>query len=104
MMSSNIIPINVSVSGWYLANYFFPRNAMVSFNIFLINVNFVTVPEIKSGSAKINKKFHERIPETSLKYKLGLLISCNTFFDIALVFHCIKEAVSRILCFIHLLL
>ena len=49
---------------------------MVYFNVILIIVNFITILEIGSGSVKINKKFLERIPETSLKYKLGLLISC----------------------------
>ena len=43
-------------------------------------INFVITPEIGSGNAKINKEFIERIPETSLKYKLGPLLSCNTFF------------------------
>ena len=32
------------------------------------------------------------IPETSLKYKLGLLISCNPLFNIAVGFHNFVES------------
>ena len=51
---------------------------MVSFNIILINVNFVTIHKTVSSSAKIRNFFWQRIPETSLKYKLGVL-----------AFHCV---------------
>ena len=40
-----------------VVNYFFPYNAMVSPNIILINVNFVTIHETGSNSSKIIKKF-----------------------------------------------
>ena len=40
------------------------------------------------------------MPEISLKYKFGLLISCNTCFKIAVVLNCIYEAIISILCFL----
>ena len=45
-----------------------------------------------------------RNPETSLKYKLGLFISCNLFFNLAVVLHCIQEAIIMSLGFLNLLL
>ena len=72
-----------------LKNIFFTCNAMVSSNIIPINVNFVTIHETGSSSPKIVKKFlGKEFPEAHLKYKLGLLISCNPFFSVAVVFHC----------------
>ena len=112
-----LIPINVSISGrytqlmqivfshvmqWYLLiiskliSQFlvgiykcFKLFFLCKTNIISINVNFATIHETGSSSAKIIKAFLSRESLKLLKYKLGPLISCNSFFNIALVFHCI---------------
>ena len=55
-----MIPINESVSGWYiqmLEIIFSLAMQWVSSNIILINVNFATTHETRSNSAKIIKTF-----------------------------------------------
>ena len=60
-MVSSIIPINVSVSGWYIQMlqiiFSYACNAMVSSNIIPINENFATIHETGSSIAEIIKKF-----------------------------------------------
>ena len=66
--------------------------------------DLVTVYETGNSSSKIIKKVLGKESLKNLSSISGLLISCNPFCNIAVVFHLTSERIISILCFHHLLL